>query len=89
MITEDESLIEYPCDFPIKAMGKSSDDIEGIFVAIVKSIFPEQQKFATKKKSSSGKQYLSVTITVHAHNRQELDAVYLALSAHEKIMMSL
>ena len=89
MHTTDDSLIEYPCDFPIKAMGKSTDDIEGIFVEIVRRHFPEQEHFDIKQKHSSGDKYLSVTITVHAQNRQQLDATYLELSAHNKILMSL
>jgi len=89
MTTTDESLIEYPCNFPIKAMGRACDDIEGIFLAIVRRHFPEQESFDIEQKHSSGDKYLSVTITVHALNRQQLDATYMDLSAHDKILMSL
>jgi putative lipoic acid-binding regulatory protein len=85
----DESLIEYPCDFPIKAMGLSTDAIEDIFTAIVRRHLPHQQTFEIKRRDSKNGKYISITIILKAENRDQLDAVYQELSAHEKILMTL
>lgn len=89
MTHSDDSLIEYPCDFPIKAMGLATDDIEAIFNDIVRRHLPHQDTFKTKRKNSSSGKYISITLILEAQNREQLDAVYRELSAHEKILMSL
>jgi len=89
MTPTDDSLIEYPCDFPIKAMGLATDAIEEVFTDIVKKHLPHQQTWNIKSKPSSAGKYVSVTIILEAQNREQLDAVYRELSAHEKILMSL
>ena len=89
MKNSEESLIEYPCDFPIKAMGLSSDNIEAIFTDIVRRHLPHQQTFDIKSKVSKKGNYISITIVLQAQNREQLDGVYRELSAHDKILMTL
>lgn len=89
MTDSNDSLIEYPCDFPIKAMGLATDDIEAIFNDIVRRHLPHQTVFETKRKNSSSGKYISITLVLDAHNREQLDAVYKELSQHDKILMSL
>jgi len=89
MNENDETFIEYPCNFPIKAMGLAEHDIEAIFKDIARRHFPHQEQFdVTRKESSTGK-YLSVTIIFIALNREQLDAAYQDLCDHEHILMSL
>lgn len=89
MTTPDDSLIEYPCDFPVKAMGLAEHEIEMIFMQIVHIHFPHQEIFDIKRTQSKGGKYLSITITLKALNREQLDATYQALYDHELILMSL
>ena len=89
MATPDDSLIEYPCDFPVKAMGLAEHDIETIFMEIARAHFPHQTTFDIKRMESKAGKYLSITITLNAHNRDQLDATYQALYDHEKILMTL
>ncbi len=89
MTHSDESLIEYPCDFPIKAMGLASEDIEAIFTGIVRRHLPHQQGLQIKRKDSKNGKYISITIILEAQNREQLDNVYRELSAHDKILMAL
>ncbi len=89
MTNPDESLIEYPCDFPVKAMGLSGDAIEEIFTNIVRQHLPHQETFDIKRKDSKNGKYISITIILKAQNREQLDAVYQDLSDHEKILMTL
>ena len=89
MNKNEETFIEYPCDFPIKAMGLAEHDIAAIFEEIARKNFPHQETFDITRKESSGGKYLSVTIVFKALNREQLDATYQALSDHEHILMSL
>jgi len=89
MASPDDTCIEYPCDFPVKAMGLAEHDIENIFLEIARENFPHQESFEIKRKASKGGKYLSVTITLKAQNREQLDVTYQALCDHEHILMTL
>lgn len=87
---EEASLIQYPCDFPIKIMGKSQDDFIQIAIDIVKYHAPgfDETTMLTMKPSKNGT-YLSITCTIRATSRSQLDALYQALSSHSMISVVL
>lgn len=84
-----ESAIQFPCDFPIKAMGLASVDLEVIVFDIVTEHAPDTTKDAVKTRESSNGKYISITVTVNAQNQAQLDAIYQALTDHEHVMMAL
>ncbi|WP_293780850.1 DUF493 family protein [uncultured Oxalicibacterium sp.] len=81
-----DSLIEYPSDFPIKVVGLMHDEFAQTIVEVVTVHDPEFHagKVETMRPSSAGK-YLSLTITVRATSREQLDNVYRALSGHPMV----
>ncbi len=84
-----DSLIEYPCDFPIKVMGVAQ---EGFLEAICAVVLEHDPEFTTEKvitRPSSKGNYLAITVTVRAINREQLDNVYRALSGHALVKMVL
>lgn len=87
---EEASLIEYPCDFPIKIMGKAHNDFIRSVVDIVKLHAPnfDETTMLTVKPSKNGT-YLSVTCTILATSRSQLDALYQALSDHPMVSVVL
>ena len=89
MTDERESAIEFPCDFPIKAMGLATFDLEVIVFEIVTTHAPDTTKDAVKKRESSNGKYISITVTVNAQSQTQLDAIYQALTDHEHVMMAL
>jgi uncharacterized protein len=89
MSDENESIIQFPCDFPIKAMGLATNDLELIVFEIVTVHAPDTPSHAVTKRASSNGKYISVTVTVNAKNQSQLDAIYQALTDHEHIMMAL
>lgn len=91
MKTDDthESAIEFPCDFPIKAMGLARGNFELTVLEIVRRHAPDLAEGAIKRRSSSNGKYLSVTVTIRAENKDQLDAIYMDLTACEKILMAL
>lgn len=89
MTEKDESLLEFPCDFPIKAMGKACDDFDALVYRLVRPHAPDLSENAITTRASRQGNYLSVTITVRATSREQLDAIYRELTACEQILMVL
>ena len=85
----DDSLIEYPCDFPIKIMGKRSDDFAQTIVEIVMRHAPDFAAKTVEMRTSSGGGYLSVTCTIRAVSREQLDDLYRELSGHPAVKVVL
>ena len=88
-MTEQPSLIEYPCDFPIKIMGKAQQDFTQIALAIVKYHAPDFDTATMAVIVSKKGTYLSITCTIRATSRVQLDALYQALSQHPMVAVVL
>ncbi|MBA3754818.1 MAG: DUF493 domain-containing protein [Nitrosomonas sp.] len=88
-MTEQPSLIEYPCEFPIKIMGKAQQDFTQIALAIVKYHAPDFDTTTMAVKASKKGTYLSITFTIRATSRAQLDALYQALSQHPMVAVVL
>ena len=89
MAEEPSSLIEYPCDFPIKIMGRTQAGFAQSVLAIVRHHAPDFDGATMEMKTSKGGKYLSVTCTVRATSRQQLDDLYRALCDHPMVVMVL
>lgn len=83
------SLIEYPCDFPIKIMGASQAGFAQTVVDIVRRHAPDFDPATVEMRVSRAKKYLSVTATIRATSREQLDALYRELSDHPSVVMLL
>ena len=86
---DNESAFTFPCDFPIKAMGHATGNFEITVLEIVRRHAPELTEEAFKSRPSSSGKYLSVTVTIRAESRQQLDAIYMDLTACEHVIMAL
>lgn len=87
--TEEESLLEFPCEFPIKAFGNDNGDFEAAVVALVRTHAPGIAIDQVESRSSRAGRYLAVTVRVRAEERAQLDSIYQALSADERVLMAL
>jgi uncharacterized protein len=85
----EETLLEFPCDFPIKVMGSRTDDFAQTVVEIVLRHAPGFQAESIEMRPSSAGKYLSVTCTVRAESRPQLDALYRELSGHPAVKVVL
>jgi len=84
-IPAEESLIEYPSDFPIKVVGIKHDQFEDLIVEMIVQHDPTFHSGKLEKRPSSQGNYLSLTVTVRATSREQLDNLYRALSSHEMV----
>lgn len=85
MSSNQKPLIDFPSDFPIKVVGVMSD---GFAQAIADLILEHDPEFHTGKidmKPSSKGNYLSLTVTVKATSREQLDNIYRALTSHDLV----
>jgi hypothetical protein len=85
----DASLLKFPCDFPLKVMGRRSDDFRSIVLGIVQkhagTIAPEH----IEERPSRDGNYLSLTCTFPAQSREQLDALYRELTSCERVLVVL
>lgn len=85
----DESLLEFPCEFPIKIMGKMHDDFANTIVAIVMRHAPDFDPHTLAMRPSREGNYLSLTATIRATSRAQLDDLYRELSGHPMVIVTL
>lgn len=83
------SLIEYPCEFPIKIMGHTKAGFAQKMLEIVSRHAPDFNGATMEMKSSKQGKYLSVTCTINATSREQLDALYQELCDHPMVVMVL
>lgn len=84
-----ESLIEYPCRFPIKVMGAKADGFVHAITTIARQFDPGFDAGTVELRDSSAGNYLGVTITVTATSREQLDDLYRALTSHPMVKVVL
>jgi hypothetical protein len=89
MSTERESILEFPCDFPIKVMGEAIADFDNLVAEIVLRHVADLREGALRSRASSGGKYVSITVTIQAESQEQLDNLYRELSAHERVLMVL
>ncbi len=89
MSDEQESPLKFPCDFPIKAMGKSGCNLDMTVVEIVRRHAPDLSEGATYTRDSRQGNYIAVTVVVHATSRAQLDAIYQDLVDHDDVIMAI
>jgi uncharacterized protein len=88
-MSAEKSLLQFPCTFPIKVMGRNF----GEFLAIVRSVFEKHLRSFDDaditRLLSNGDKYLSITVTFQAQSREQLNEIYAELNGHEQVLMTL
>lgn len=81
-----ESVIEFPCRFPIKAMGRDESEFEAHVLQIISSHVDDIAPEDIAVRSSSKGKFLAVTVTIEAKSQEHLDRVYRNLTSSERIL---
>ncbi len=82
MAAEAETLLEFPCDFPLKIMGATRDGFAQAIVAVVLKHAPDFDPARVEMRPSKAGNYLSLTCTIRATSKPQLDALYRELTSH-------
>ena len=88
-IPPEQSLIEYPSQFPIKVMGENVDGYVHAITRIAEQFDPAFDATTVELRPSKGGKYLGVTVTVTATSREQLDELYRTLSSHPMVKVVL
>jgi putative lipoic acid-binding regulatory protein len=81
-VTEQETLLEFPCEFPLKVMGATREGFAQAIVEVVLKHAPDFDAAKVEMRPSRAGNYLSLTCLVHATSKPQLDALYRELTAH-------
>jgi len=83
-------LLEFPCEFPLKVMGKNHEDFEVyVFTTVNRHVGGHLTEAALKSRPSKNGNYASITVTFEAQSQQQIDDIYIELTAHELVLMAL
>ena len=85
----EDTLLEFPTDFPIKIMGEATDEFRSLAIGIVTRHFGELDAARIEERPSKGGKYLGLTITVRAESKAQLDAVYMELTSCRQVLVAL
>jgi putative lipoic acid-binding regulatory protein len=85
----EETLLVFPCQFPIKAMGKADVELDLLVLDIIRRHTDSVTQDSVSTRPSKNGTYLSVTVTITATSKPQLDAIYQDLSGHPHILMVL
>ena len=83
------SLIEYPSEFPIKVMGARVDGFVEAIVEVARRFDPAFDAARIELRPSGGGNYLGITLMINATSREQLDALYRALTSHPMVKVVL
>jgi putative lipoic acid-binding regulatory protein len=83
------SLIEYPSEFPIKVMGARVEGFVEAIIEVARGFDPRLDTARVELRPSSAGNYLGITLLVTATSREQLDALYQALTAHPMVKVVL
>ena len=86
---EHESPFEFPCQFPIKAMGRNIADLDAIIVEIIRRHVNDLSENAVRTRESKGAKFIAITVEIEAQSKAQLDAIYTDLNACPHIVMTL
>lgn len=84
-----ETLLEFPCDFPLKIMGASDVGFAQAIADVVLKHAPDFDVATMEMRPSKAGNYLSLTCTVRAVSQAQLDALYRELTAHPMVKVVL
>lgn len=84
-----DTLIEYPCRFPIKVMGAKAEGFVHAVTLVARQFDPDFDAATIELRESKGGNYLGVTITINATSREQLDELYRTLSTHPMVKVVL
>lgn len=81
-IPPEQSLIEYPCRFPIKVMGGNTAEFLDAMVFIARTFEPGFEPSSVEQRPSKAGNYMGLTLSVHVTSREQLDEMYRTLTTH-------
>lgn len=89
MTNDDNQLLTFPCEFPIKVFGQNDPAFVNTITEIIERYVAAERILKVKDRLSSGNKFLAITITIQATSQQELDQIYQDLTDCNLVKMAL
>lgn len=89
MSKSDETLLEFPCDFPIKMMGRDAPEFHKTARELVEKHTGPLDDSALQTATSRNGRFVSITVTVRATSQAQLDAIYIDATANDQVLLAL
>jgi uncharacterized protein len=86
---QEQTLLEFPCIFPVKIMGEARDDFAQTMLAVVLKHAPDFDAASMQIRASGKGNYLALTCAIRATSKAQLDDLYRELSGHSYVKMAL
>ena len=83
--TSRDTLLEFPCEFPLKIMGTHHDEFAQTILAVVQEHAPDTQEHHVSTRLASKGNYRGATIVVTATSKEQLDNIYQSLTSHPMV----
>lgn len=80
---------QFPCEFPLKVFGKATPEFETFVLTTIRKHAPNLSEGAIEIKASEAGNYIAITIKIPATSKEQLDAIYIELTASELVLMVL
>lgn len=79
---QEESLLEFPCDFLIKVMGETSDTFAATMLEVIREHEPKFDASKIEMRDSSSGKFISLSCSVYVESKPQLDSIYRVLTSH-------
>jgi putative lipoic acid-binding regulatory protein len=89
IVSERDELFDFPCKFPVKAMGRESGEFEQLVTGLVLQHAELHTDGGISVVPSGAGNFLSVTVVIEAVSREQLDRIYQDLTDCEQVLMAL
>lgn len=87
--TSKETLLEFPCEFALKPLGKDQPEFPQAVRAIINEFVPKDDQLNWQERPSGKGTFVCITVTIRAESKQQLDNIYLAFSSSEFVRLAL
>lgn len=88
-IPPEQSLIEYPCRFPIKVMGAHTEEFVSAMLSIAQAFESEFDHASVERRPSKAGNYVGLTLSIYVTSREQLDEIYRTLTTHPLVKYTL
>ena len=85
----EEALLVFPCEFPVKVMGRDTAGFRCTARDIVERHTGELEEHRVRSRLSRKGAFLALTFTIPAESREQLDRLYEELSANDEVLIVL
>jgi putative lipoic acid-binding regulatory protein len=81
-----ETLLQFPCTYPLKVMGRNTEEFQVTVRSIIERHVPEVTQVRYSSRASSGDKYLSITATLVAQSQEQLKVIYSELAGNNLVL---